>query len=377
MGAEGSPAPPGEGNDDKPDRKAPHPVPPGMEDADCPVMDPVVQPMGKVGMDKGKVEEATATYEQFHAKTDDESYASRRRNYEELVNTYYDLVTSFYEYGWGQSFHFAHRLRRERFAESIRRHEYYIGLKLGVGEGDKVIDVGCGIGGPLRAINAFTGASITGLNNNAYQIKRGQIVNHRTKRGKMCDFLKGDFMEMPVDDKTFDAGYAIEATCHAPDAAACYREIYRVLKPGAVFAGYEWCLTNKFTKGNKRHQRIKAEIELGNGIPDMRTIFQFTEALRAAGFEVLETEDRAETSEEPWWGPLNPSRLSLMGFRTTAVGRFCTRRLVAFLELTGLAPAGSSRVSAFLEKGGDALVEGGKEGLFTPMFFFKIRKPAA
>ena len=25
------------------------------------------------------------------------------------VNKYYDLATSFYEYGWGESFHFAHR----------------------------------------------------------------------------------------------------------------------------------------------------------------------------------------------------------------------------------------------------------------------------
>jgi hypothetical protein len=27
------------------------------------------------------------------------------------VNKYYDLSTSFYEYGWGESFHFAHRWR--------------------------------------------------------------------------------------------------------------------------------------------------------------------------------------------------------------------------------------------------------------------------
>jgi hypothetical protein len=26
-----------------------------------------------------------------------------------VVNKYYDLATSFYEYGWGESFHFAHR----------------------------------------------------------------------------------------------------------------------------------------------------------------------------------------------------------------------------------------------------------------------------
>lgn len=32
------------------------------------------------------------------------------------------------------------------------------------------------------------------------------------------DAMQGDFMKMPFPDNNFDAVYAIEATCHAPDA---------------------------------------------------------------------------------------------------------------------------------------------------------------
>ena len=32
---------------------------------------------------------------------------SRKEHYQSLINHYYDLVTDFYEFGWGQSFHFA------------------------------------------------------------------------------------------------------------------------------------------------------------------------------------------------------------------------------------------------------------------------------
>ena len=46
-------------------------------------------------------------------------------------------------------------------------------------------------------------------------------------------------------DQEFDAAYAIEATCHAPDRVKCYKEVYRCLKPGAQFALYEWCMTDK------------------------------------------------------------------------------------------------------------------------------------
>jgi sterol 24-C-methyltransferase len=37
--------------------------------------------------------------------------------------------------GWGTSFHFAHRLKHETHMESIRRHEHYLALRLGLKPG--------------------------------------------------------------------------------------------------------------------------------------------------------------------------------------------------------------------------------------------------
>ena len=53
----------------------------------------------------------------------------------------------------------------------------------------------------------------------------------------------------------------IEATCHAPDAAACYGEIFRVLKPGGVFASYEWCLTDKYDPNNPVGRRRRCKLD--------------------------------------------------------------------------------------------------------------------
>lgn len=86
----------------------------------------------------------------------------RRRGYADMVNHYYDLATSFYEYGWGTSFHFAHRRRGETHSESIKRHEHFLALRLGLGPGRTVLDVGCGVGGPMREIALFSGASVVG-----------------------------------------------------------------------------------------------------------------------------------------------------------------------------------------------------------------------
>ena len=94
----------------------------------------------------------------------------RNESYTTLVNAYYELATLFYEWGWGQSFHFAYQLKGETFSTAIARHEYYLAGRLGVKQGEQVLDVGCGIGGPMRNIARFTRANITGVTLNEVSI---------------------------------------------------------------------------------------------------------------------------------------------------------------------------------------------------------------
>ncbi|XP_034704677.1 cycloartenol-C-24-methyltransferase-like [Vitis riparia] len=323
---------------------------------------------------KDEVLSAVEKYEKYHVCYGGEE-EERKANYSDMVNKYYDLVTSFYEFGWGESFHFAPRWKGESFRESIKRHEHFIALQLGVKPGQKVLDVGCGIGGPLREIARFSSTSVTGLNNNEYQITRGRELNRIAGVDKTCDFVKADFMKMPFSDNTFDAVYEIDATCHAPDVLGCYKEIYRVLKPGQCFAAYEWCMTDAFDPNNQEHQKIKAEIEIGAGLPDIRLTRQCLEALKQAGFEVIWEKDLAVDSPLPWYTPLDKSHFSLSGFRVTGVGRFISRNMVKALEFVGLAPKGSQRVQAFLEKAAEGLFDGGKKEIFTPIYFLLGRKP--
>ena len=58
----------------------------------------------------------------------------------------------------------------------------------------KVLDVGCGVGGPAREIAKFTGCHVTGLNNNDYQIQRAAHYGRKEGLSSQLDFVKGDFM---------------------------------------------------------------------------------------------------------------------------------------------------------------------------------------
>lgn len=67
-----------------------------------------------------------------------EDPASMDKHSQPIVNIFYNIVTDFYEYGWGDAFHFAARFKNESFKESIARHEYFLALKLNLTPKDKV-----------------------------------------------------------------------------------------------------------------------------------------------------------------------------------------------------------------------------------------------
>ncbi len=70
-------------------------------------------------------------YERHLSQTKSGGLALERGDHNKLVNLYYDLVTDFYEYGWGRSFHFAPRVPGESFRASLARHEHYLAHVLG------------------------------------------------------------------------------------------------------------------------------------------------------------------------------------------------------------------------------------------------------
>jgi sterol 24-C-methyltransferase len=365
------------------------------------------------------VHESVHSYAELHAPEDS---LVRQSEYKALVNAYYDLVTLFFEWGWGSSFHFASRYGggrggapTETFSEAIRRHEYQLaawvlvpavdaaraaaaprkalngngaGPSAAAGPRPHLLDVGCGIGGPYRNIARFYSGQvhITGITLNEYQVNRGNELNAQQGLGHLCRSVQGDFMKLPFEEACMDGAFAIEATCHAPDRVGCYSEVYRVLKPGSVFACYEWCVTDKYDPADPEHRRIKKDIEVGDGLPDIITTHECLQAMKDAGFEILHERDVSlledsstpSSKVEPWEAPLTASWNPLsQRFQFNRVGGPLTNGAIRVLEWTGIAPAGTSHTQRVLQNAAFALREAGRTGIMTTMYLMVGRKPGA
>lgn len=188
---------------------------------------------------------------------------------------------------------------------------------------------------------------------------------------------------MSFADATFDMVYAIEATVHAPSLEGVYSQIFRVLKPGGVFGVFEWLMTDAYDNNIQYHREIRLGIEQGDGISNMVRISEGLRAIQAAGFELEIHEDLAENNDaRPWYYPLDGDLKMAQSVgdliaisRMTKWGRYIAHGAISGLERIGLAPAGTRKTADGLGRAADALVAGGREKLFTPMYLMVARKP--
>lgn len=331
----------------------------------------------RTGVAQDRTRDVVSAFRRYHDEESSGGVEARRSGYVTMVNQYYDLVTDFFEYGWGESFHFAARHPGESFEESLRRHEYYLALQLGLPPGRRVLDVGCGVGGPMRAIARFAGYRVVGINNSRYQVERARRYNEKAGLQGLCSVIEADFMHIPEADESFDGAFAVEATCHAPDRRGVFSEVHRVLKPGAVFTGYDWSVTPAYDTNSALHRSLKKAIEEGDALPDLTPMHVIDDALKHAGFVDIEARDLAAgcTPETAWYQALSGREWRLRALPRKPWGRVLTHGAVRLMELLRQAPKGVTELSETLNRAADALARAGELGIFTPMYFFTARKP--
>lgn len=98
-----------------------------------------------------------------------------------------------------------------------------------------VLDVGCGVGGPARWLAAKYGCRVSGIDLTAEFIEVARMLTERCHLAHRVDFRQGDALDLPFREATFDLVWCQNASMNVADKARLYREIRRVLKPGARF----------------------------------------------------------------------------------------------------------------------------------------------
>ncbi len=105
--------------------------------------------------------------------------------------------------------------------------------------GMKVLDVGCGIGGPCRLLADEYGCIATGIDITREYIRTATLLSGLVGLQDRTHFIRASALNLPFPDDTFDMVWTQHVQMNIEDKRKFYTEIYRVLKPGGRFAYYD------------------------------------------------------------------------------------------------------------------------------------------
>ena len=102
----------------------------------------------------------------------------------------------------------------------------------GVTPGSRLLDLGCGRGGPSLALATGADLDVVGVDLVPYNLAVAR--SHAAGRERSPAYVTGDATRLPFVDGTFPAIAAIDAVVYMPDKRAVFEEVARVLEPGGV-----------------------------------------------------------------------------------------------------------------------------------------------
>jgi ubiquinone/menaquinone biosynthesis C-methylase UbiE len=103
--------------------------------------------------------------------------------------------------------------------------------------GQKVIDVGCGIGGTSRYL-ADAGLEVTGLDLTEEYCRVAAMLSEKVGLGRI-GYHVGSALALPFAAGSFDIAWTEHTQMNIADKPGFYGEIARVLKPGGLFAFHD------------------------------------------------------------------------------------------------------------------------------------------
>lgn len=102
--------------------------------------------------------------------------------------------------------------------------------------GERVLDIGGGIGGPARWIAARFGCHVTCLDLTPEFCRAAEELNAATGLADRVRVVEGSALDLPFPEGAFDRAYSENVAMNVADKPRFYAEAFRVLRPGGVFA---------------------------------------------------------------------------------------------------------------------------------------------
>lgn len=180
---------------------------------------------------------------------------------------------------------------------------------LGLDESCRVLDIGSGIGGPVRYLYTKTGGQYVGVDVQADLVEKAQELVQRCGMQEQVKYLAGDFIALANTDQagllgagSFTHFISMLVFLHVPDRSQMLRSAHTALAPGGAFLIEDYValddhgrITSTSNSVTTEERTLLQEVVHANSVT---TVAQYKSDLEAAGFVDVQFENIT-----PKWKP--------------------------------------------------------------------------
>lgn len=219
------------------------------------------------------------------------------------IRFHYDWTSLFYRMLWGRHIHHGlwdaeecraagcaeegrpielTRLTRSPEAAQVRLTEA-LAEAAGIRGGERVLDVGCGLGGSAIQLARRFACRVTGITLSPFQQRWAQAAACWHGVAANTRFCWADAEQVTFPAGSFDVVWSIECTEHLFDKSGFFRRAAEWLKPGGRMAICAWLSADEATPAAR--QRILDVCE-GFFCPSLGTADDYRQWIEAAGLQI-------------------------------------------------------------------------------------------
>jgi ubiquinone/menaquinone biosynthesis C-methylase UbiE len=214
------------------------------------------------------------------------------------IGNAYDTSADLLDTLWGENLHHGYwnGTTEDTFEAATNRLTDKLTGMLTIKPGDRLLDIGCGIGEPAIRLASAHHIDVVGVSISQRQVER---ANDRAAAAGLADRLSfqfGDAMDLPFPDESFDLVWALESLHHMPDRWQVIRQAARILRPGGMMAIGDFLLST--AHGNAADA---ASVDLvRNGVLKLVDLDEYRSNIRAAGLVPEGAEDVSDNTRPSW-----------------------------------------------------------------------------
>jgi tocopherol O-methyltransferase len=232
----------------------------------------------------------------------------------DVIRRHYDVSTLFYRLLWGRHIHHGLWSGNESPQVAAQQLTERLAEEAGIQRGNRVLDIGCGMGGSSIHLAKALDCRVTGVTLSPFQRRWAAVSARFAGVGGRADFLCADAEKVEFPTAAADVVWSVECTEHLFDKAAFFRRASEWLKPGGRMAICVWLAGDEPL--TSAQQQLAFGVCEGFFCPSLGTEADYCGWMTSAGLKMTAVHDWTSRVSRTW--EICRDRVNRLGMRRLA-----------------------------------------------------------